>query len=113
MTDDPNAIPRGAADAPALVTVPDHEDTIRRTRKQRRPTGAPPPLRRRMGASGRFWLAMIAFASIVTVLLLQVEWIAHLTDRVETGGCSFSRSSVSSGSRPSCAASRRQDPVGG
>jgi hypothetical protein len=82
--DDPEVVARSSTEAPDLVTVPDHEETIKRTRKQRRPTGAPPPLARRMGASGRFWLAMIAFASIVTVLLLQVEWIAHLTDRVET-----------------------------
>lgn len=84
MTDDPGVVSRGAAEARELVTVPDHEDTIRRTRKQRRPTGAPPPLQRRMGASGRFWLAMMAYASIVTVLVLQIEAVLHFSDRVET-----------------------------
>jgi RIO1 family len=84
VTDDPDVVSRSSTDASELVIVPDHEETIKRTRKQRRPTGAPPPLGRKMGASGRFWLVMIAFASVVTVLLLQVEWVAHLSDRVET-----------------------------
>ena len=84
MTDDPEVVSAKATETPALVTVPDHEDTIRRTRKQRRPTGAPPPLQRRMGASGRFWLAAIAYASIVTVLVLQIDSVLHFSDRVET-----------------------------
>jgi hypothetical protein len=84
VTDDPKGISRGAAEAPELVTVPDHEDTIRRTRKQRRPTGAPPPLRRRMGASGRFWLAMMAYASIVTVLVLQIDEVLRFSDQKES-----------------------------
>ena len=84
MTDDPGSVSRSAAETPAVVTVPDHQDTIRRTRKQRRPTGAPPPLQRRMGVSGRIWLALIAYASIVTVLLLQIDWVLHFSDRVET-----------------------------
>ena len=83
MTDDPEVVSRGAAEAPELVTVPDHEDTIRRTRKRRRPTGAPPPLRRRMGASGRFWLAMVAYASIVSVLVLQIDEVSRFSDRAE------------------------------
>jgi hypothetical protein len=82
--DDPEIVSHSGAGASELVTVPDHEDTIRRTRKQRRPTGAPPPLRRRMGASGRFWLGMMAYASIATVLVLQIDAVLHFSDRVET-----------------------------
>jgi hypothetical protein len=84
VTDDPGVISRGSAEASELVTVPDHEDTIRRTRKQRRPTGAPPPLRRRMGASGRFWLGMMAYASIVTVLVLQIDEVLRISDQKES-----------------------------
>ena len=37
-----------------------------------------------MGASGRFWLAMMAYASIATVLVLQIDAVLHFSDRVET-----------------------------
>jgi tRNA A-37 threonylcarbamoyl transferase component Bud32 len=37
-----------------------------------------------MGASGRFWLGALAYASILTVLLLQVESVLHFSNRVET-----------------------------
>ena len=84
MTDDPEVVAAKATQEPDMVAVPDHEDTIRRTRKQRRPTGAPPPLRRRMGASGRFWLATMAYASIVTVLVLQIDPVLHSSDHVES-----------------------------
>jgi membrane-associated phospholipid phosphatase len=81
--DDPDVAGHGAQ-TPAVVTLPDHDDAFARTEKRRRPTGAAPPLQRRMGASGRFWLAMIAYASIVTVLLLQVESVSRSSDRIET-----------------------------
>jgi RIO1 family len=84
VTNDPHAVSSPGAEAPELVSVPDHEDAIRRTRKQRRPTGAPPPLQRRMGASGRFWLAMMAYASIATVLVLQIDEVLRFSNRVET-----------------------------
>jgi tRNA A-37 threonylcarbamoyl transferase component Bud32/membrane-associated phospholipid phosphatase len=83
VTNDPR-VSGSPTGTPALVTVPDHGDRIVRARKQRRPTGAPPPIQRRMGASGRFWLAMAAYALIVTVLLLQIDSVLHFSNRVET-----------------------------
>jgi tRNA A-37 threonylcarbamoyl transferase component Bud32 len=71
-------------EAPTVMTS--HEaraDTIRRTRKQRRPTGAPPPLPRKIGASGTFWLAMMVAVAIVTVLLLRVDPVLRFADRVD------------------------------
>lgn len=84
MTDDAESASRRGAIASELASVPDHDHTIRRTRRHRRPTGAPPPLPRRMGASGRFWLAMMAYASIATVLLLQIHEVLRFSNRVET-----------------------------
>lgn len=83
MTNDPN-VSRSTTGIPELVTVPDHGDGIERARKRRRPTGAPPPIQRRMGASGRFWLALIAYALIMTVLLLEIDAVLRFSDRVET-----------------------------
>jgi hypothetical protein len=36
-----------------------------------------------MGASGRFWLAMVAYVSIVTVLVLQIDEVSRFSDRAE------------------------------
>jgi len=74
--------------APAVAT-PVQEETVilpvvRRTGKQRRPTGAPPPLPRKLGLSGHLWLGLMAWAAILTVLLLKVEPILHLSDTIET-----------------------------
>jgi hypothetical protein len=68
------------------VASPAHEtsDAIRRTRKQRRPTGAAPPLPRKLGVSGTFWLGMAVYVGILGVLLLRVDAILRLSDQIET-----------------------------
>jgi tRNA A-37 threonylcarbamoyl transferase component Bud32 len=68
-----------------ITTVPDHVPaTIRRTRKRRRPTGAPAPLPRKLGLSGSLWLGMMAWIAIVTVLLLRFDPVLHLSNDIET-----------------------------
>src|SRR5438034_8157578 len=86
MADILGSAPTGpAAAVETVTTVPDYVPaTIRRTRKRRRPTGAPAPLPRKLGLSGSFWIGMMAWVAIVTVLLLQVDPVLHLSDRVET-----------------------------
>src|SRR6266545_1280550 len=68
-----------------VTTVPDYVPvTIRRTRKRRRPTGAPAPLPRKLGLSGSLWLGMMAWIAIVTVLLLRFDPVLHLSNDIET-----------------------------
>jgi len=74
-----------AASAEKVMRVPEStDDRIRRTRKRRRPTGAPAPLPRRIGISGSLWIGLMAWVAIVTVLLLRVDFVLHLSDHVET-----------------------------
>jgi tRNA A-37 threonylcarbamoyl transferase component Bud32 len=71
--------------APKIMVSHDpHADTIKRTRKQRRPTGAPPPLPRKIGLSGTFWLAMMAAVAVVTVLLLRADPVLRFADRADS-----------------------------
>src|SRR3989442_9699627 len=69
-----------------VTTVPDYVPaTIRRTRKRRRPTGAPAPLPRKLGLSGSLWLGMMAWIAIVTVLLLRFDPVLHLSNDTDAG----------------------------
>jgi tRNA A-37 threonylcarbamoyl transferase component Bud32 len=73
------------ADSDVTITVPDQgTDTVRRTRKQRRPTGAPPPLPRKLGMSGTLWLGLMVYVGIVGVLVLRVDPVLRFSDRIET-----------------------------
>ena len=79
------APPAGLGDTLTIQTEPAAvPDRIKRARKQRRPTGAPPPLPRKLGLTGHVWLGMMAWVAIVTVLLLRVDPILHLSDVIET-----------------------------
>ncbi|TML00442.1 MAG: hypothetical protein E6G40_06110, partial [Actinobacteria bacterium] len=86
MADILGSAPTGpAAAVETVTTVPDYVPaTIRRTRKRRRPTGAPAPLPRKLGLSGSLWLGMMAWVAIVTVLLLRFDPVLHLSDHIET-----------------------------
>src|SRR2546426_2035319 len=79
------APPAPASPAETVTTVPDYVPaTIRRSRKRRRPTGAPAPLPRKLGLSGTVWVGMMAWVAIVTVLLLRFDPVLHLSDHIET-----------------------------
>jgi tRNA A-37 threonylcarbamoyl transferase component Bud32/membrane-associated phospholipid phosphatase len=57
--------------------------TIRRGRRQRRPSGAPPPLPRHFGASGKGWaIAMLATLTWV-VLATQTDWAYRITEQAD------------------------------
>ena len=57
--------------------------TIRHTRRRRRPSGAPPPLPRSIGFSGKGWLLAMAAMLVWLVVVLASEWARRLTDRVD------------------------------
>ena len=86
MADTLDAASTDQTDATVTITheahhVPDH---IRRGGRRRRPTGAPPALPRKLGLSGSFWVGMMAWVAIVTVLLLNVGPVLRFSNRIET-----------------------------
>jgi tRNA A-37 threonylcarbamoyl transferase component Bud32 len=57
--------------------------TIHRARRQRRPSGAPPPLPRSIGASGKGWLVASVALLIWVVLVTQTHWAQRITERAD------------------------------
>ena len=73
----------GTARADTAVS-PAATSTVRRTRRQRRPTGAPPPLPRRIAVTTTAWLALAAISVTGAFLVSErTPWRAAL-DRVST-----------------------------
>ena len=73
----------GTARADTAVS-PAATSTVRRTRRQRRPTGAPPPLPRRIAITTTAWLALAAISVTGAFLVSErTPWRAAL-DRVST-----------------------------
>ena len=44
-----------------------------RSKRQRRPSGRPPPLPRELGAGGMFWIGALMFLVALTILLLVTQ----------------------------------------
>jgi membrane-associated phospholipid phosphatase/tRNA A-37 threonylcarbamoyl transferase component Bud32 len=59
-------------------------ETARRTGRQRRPTGAPPPLPRKIGATGVFWLVMVVASVTASIVVFRSTGFLSLVDRVDT-----------------------------
>ena len=57
--------------------------TARRTRRRRRPSGAPPPLPRSIGTTGKGWLAILVLLVVWMVVTLLSPWARRVTDRVD------------------------------
>jgi len=62
-----NRPPRAAGPAERVVVVPEVH------RRQRRPTGAPPPLPKKIGLTGMLWLA-----AVLVIVVSGVAWL-HVT----------------------------------
>ncbi len=85
----PDEVPPTGARSPRPETGPGRpavaasETSTGRRGRRRRPTGAPPPLPRSLGATGKFWLAALAvFTGWVLVLLVSSE-ARRVTDRAD------------------------------
>src|SRR4051812_9094263 len=52
--------------------------------RRRRPTGAPPPLPRSIGASGKGWLIAFAVLAAWVVVTLASPWARRVTDSVDS-----------------------------
>jgi tRNA A-37 threonylcarbamoyl transferase component Bud32/membrane-associated phospholipid phosphatase len=57
--------------------------TIHRARRQRRPSGAPPPLPRSIGTSGKGWLVASVVLLVWVVLVTQTYWAQRITERAD------------------------------
>jgi membrane-associated phospholipid phosphatase/tRNA A-37 threonylcarbamoyl transferase component Bud32 len=57
--------------------------TAKRTRRQRRPTGAPPPLPRSIGTSGKTWLIVVVVSTAWIVVTLQSEGARRTTTEID------------------------------
>jgi hypothetical protein len=56
----------------------------RRLRRQRRPTGAPPPLPRTIGGSGKLWVIGLVYVVVSTVLFLKWGPWLRVGDHIDT-----------------------------
>jgi tRNA A-37 threonylcarbamoyl transferase component Bud32 len=67
--------------AVATAAVP---GTVRRGRRARRPSGAPPPLPRKIGISGAVWIGLLAAVIGLTVVVVKVQPALRLGDHIDT-----------------------------
>jgi tRNA A-37 threonylcarbamoyl transferase component Bud32 len=58
--------------------------TLHRTGRRRRPSGAPPPLPRKIGASGTGWAIAAVVLLVWAVLAVRVDWVGRVTDRADS-----------------------------
>jgi tRNA A-37 threonylcarbamoyl transferase component Bud32 len=59
------------------------DSTARRTRRRRRPSGAPPPLPRHIGTSGKLWLVASIALIVWSVITFVTEWGREVTNRAD------------------------------
>ena len=57
--------------------------TVRRSRRQRRPSGARPPLPRRIGTSAKGWLVALVALLVWVALVTNVDWALRITERTD------------------------------
>jgi tRNA A-37 threonylcarbamoyl transferase component Bud32/membrane-associated phospholipid phosphatase len=68
---------------PAGVTGTYVPPTARRTRRRRRPSGAPPPLPRQIGWTGKGWLVAVAVLVGWLIVTAVSEWARRVTDQID------------------------------
>ena len=78
------------SERPAIATTGDAHGAVdyvppsaRWGRRRRRPTGAPPPLPRAIGTSGKLWLAGAIVLFMWMVVTVHSAWARRTTDRVD------------------------------
>src|SRR5436309_2474958 len=55
-----------------------------RWRRQRRPSGAPPPLPRKLGITGAMWIVMLVVVFVAAGVFAASSPIARLVERIDT-----------------------------
>ena len=78
--DAPSGTTRPGSDATA-ASIP---STARRTRRRRRPSGAPPPLPRSIGLTGKLWLAAMGVLTLWAVLAHLFHSVDRFTARTDS-----------------------------
>jgi tRNA A-37 threonylcarbamoyl transferase component Bud32 len=73
------SLPRDAVE-PVPCPVP---SSVRIKRRRRRPSGAPPPLPRQIGRTGRGWIVAAVVLVAWLVIALRSPWARRLTDQVD------------------------------
>jgi membrane-associated phospholipid phosphatase len=79
-TSERQTMPTGLDDHGASTYVP---PTAKWGRRRRRPTGAPPPLPRKIGTSGKLWLAASIVLITWMVVTVHSSWARRITDQVD------------------------------
>ena len=79
MTAHAPAEPGPARISDAELVVP----TAQRTRRRRRPSGAPPPLPRQIGRTGRGWMVVTVVLVAWLLVALPSSWARRVTDQVD------------------------------
>src|SRR5438105_7573452 len=59
-------------------------DRVRWSRRQRRPSGAPPPLPRKLGVTGAVWVVLIVLSCAGAIVVHSVQPAMRLLERVDT-----------------------------
>jgi tRNA A-37 threonylcarbamoyl transferase component Bud32 len=67
----------------ATAAPPAMAPTLKQSRRRRRPSGAPPPLPRHLGRSGRGWLVALGVLLVWMVVIYTSAWARRVTDRVD------------------------------
>ena len=79
-----DAQPSSPTDPESLALPTQVPPTVRRTRRRRRPSGAPPPLPRSIGFSGKAWLLASVVLVVWTIVALSSDWAMRLTNRADS-----------------------------
>ncbi len=69
-----------------MANDPAAEPATQETRllhRQRRPTGAPPPLPRAIGTSGKVWIAMVVLIAVLSLALLRLNSVLRAVDHID------------------------------
>ncbi len=79
-----DAGPTGTLDEAALAdATASVAPTVRQTRRRRRPSGAPPPLPRSIGRTGKGWIVVLLLLVAWLLVALWSGWARRLTDQVD------------------------------
>ena len=84
MTTEAQPLSAGGGAVPGEAVRPQAvPSTVTQGRLRRRPSGAPPPLPRHLGRSGKEWLLALGLLLVWMIVIYTSEWARRATDRVD------------------------------